>query len=115
MRACEVTQVSYSNHVVKAKDVYSALNKDKLLIMLYSSKTHSVEMRPQKIKVTSNFTEKSGFYARNFCPFVLVNEYIEARGDFLNAQEQFFIFKDKTPVSADNARAILKPVWRILD
>ena len=50
MRVCEVTKVVQSNHVIKAEDVHSALNKDKLLLMLYSSKTHDASMRPQKIK-----------------------------------------------------------------
>ena len=109
MRVCEVTQVPQSNHVVKAKDVHSALNKDKIMLVLYSSKTHSVGMKPQKIKITSNFDEKSGFYAtRNFCPFELVNQYMQMRGDFDSPTEQFFVFSDKTPVSGDNARYILK-------
>ena len=58
-----VGEVTYSDHVVKAKDVHSAQNKDKLLLMLYSSKTHSKGMKPQRIKITSNLIEKSGFYA----------------------------------------------------
>ena len=72
-----VGEVTHSEHVLRARDIHSALNKDKLLIVLYSSKTHSIGMRPQKISITSNFTEKSGFYLRrNFCPFDLVNHYI---------------------------------------
>ena len=49
MRIGEVTR---SQHVLKAKDVHIALNKDKILLMLYSSKTHSKSSRPQKIKIT---------------------------------------------------------------
>ena len=79
-----ISEVTVSDHVVKAKDVHSAQNKDKLLLMLYSSKTHSRGMRPQKIKITLNLTEKSGFYTkRNFCPFKLVNDYMAMRGGFL--------------------------------
>ena len=104
-----VDEVTSSGHVIKAKDIHSALNKDKILIVLYSSKTHSVAMRPQKIKITSNILEKSGFYARrNFCPFTLVNQYMSARGGFEDGNEQFFVFKDGIPVSANNARNILK-------
>ena len=109
MRVCEVIKVAENNHVVKAKDVHSALNKDKLLLVLHTSKTHSAGMRAQKIKITSNNVEKSGFYAkRNFCPFDLVNHYIRLRGEFLDPTEQFFIFKDRSPVTAGNARTILK-------
>ena len=104
-----ISEVTLSEHVLKAKDVHSALNKDKLLIYLYSSKTHDTGMRPQKIKITSNLMEKSGFYAkRNFCPFDLVNNYMYIRGDFDSSQEQFFVFKDKTPVAASHFRNLLK-------
>ena len=103
-----VGEVTFSDHVVKAKNVHSALNKDKMLIVLYSSKTHTLGMRPQKITITSNLEEKSGFYVRrNFCPFVLINNYMRARGDFLE-NEQFFIFRDRSPVLPDNARLVLK-------
>ena len=104
-----VGEVTYSDHVVKAKDVHSAQNKDKLLLMLYSSKTHSKGMKPQRIKITSNLIEKSGFYARrNFCPFKLVNDYMKVRGGFDYPQEQFFIFRDGSPVTPYNVRLILK-------
>ena len=57
MRVGEVTK---SQHVLKAKDVHIAQNKDKILLILYSSKTHTKGSRPQKIKITSNRNEKSG-------------------------------------------------------
>ena len=59
MRVGEVTK---SQHVLKAKDVHLAKNKDKLLLILYSSKTHDKANRPQKIKVTSNKHERTGAY-----------------------------------------------------
>ena len=110
MRVGEVTN---SNHVLKARDVHGAANKQKNLVVLYSSKTHSLAKRPQKIKITANLEEKSGFYAkRNFCPFKLINDCICIRKnsllDYSDNSEQFFVFKDGTPVSADNARTILK-------
>ena len=49
MRVGEVTK---SQHVLKAKDVHIAQNKDKILLILYSSKTHTKGSRPQKIKIT---------------------------------------------------------------
>ena len=106
MRVGEITQ---SDHVVKAKDVHSALNKDKILIVLYTSKTHTRGMRPQKIKITSNLTERSGFYARRtFCPFALINKFVSLRGQYMSDTEQFFVFSDRSPVSPDNARQVLK-------
>ena len=58
MRVGEVTK---SDHVAKAKDIHLAKNKDKLMIKLYTSKTHSRAMRPQTIKTTANISKKSGF------------------------------------------------------
>ena len=85
------------------------LNKDKIQLVLYSSKTHNKGMRPQKMSITSNISEKSGFYARrNFCPFRLINQYMALRGNFDSVTEQFFVFRDKSPVSPNHARQILK-------
>ena len=49
MRVGEVTE---SNHVLKACNVHLAKNKNKLRIVLYSSKTHGHNMRPQEIQIS---------------------------------------------------------------
>ena len=73
-------------------------------------------MKPQKIKITSNICERSGFYAkRNVYPFALVSEYMALRDNFLSAEEQFFVFRDRSPVSAWNARHILHACLKNLD
>ena len=38
-----IGEVTMSPHVIKAKNVHIAKNKDKILLVLYSSKTHSEE------------------------------------------------------------------------
>ena len=43
-----VGEVTLSPHVLKAKDIHIALNKDKILLVLYSSKTHDKGSRPPK-------------------------------------------------------------------
>ena len=104
-----VSEITLSPHVVKAKDVHIAENKDKILIVLRSSKMHGKGSRPQKIKVTSNDTEKSGKYKeRLFCPFKLVRQYVAMRGTYDTAQEQFFVFRDRSPVTAEAARKVLR-------
>ena len=103
-----VSEVTLSEHVLKAKDIHEARNKDKLLVMLYTSKTHTTANRPQKLKITSNSTEKSGCYAKkNFCPFKLVKHFIDTRTDYNSDTDQFFIFSDGSPVRANNARQTL--------
>ena len=52
-------ELMQSQHVIKVKDMHLALNKEKLLLVLYTSKTHGKESYSQKIKITSNRTERS--------------------------------------------------------
>ena len=46
-------------HTIKAKNVHVAQNKEKILIVLYTSKTTGVNSHPQKIKITSVKNHKS--------------------------------------------------------
>ena len=113
MRVGEVTK---SQHVLKAKNVHMATNQDKLLLVLYSSKTHGKGSRPQKIKITSNRKEKTGSYIhRHFCPFELMRRYMKARGGYESDHEQFFIFRDMTPVTPFHARNMLKILLKNLN
>ena len=109
MRVGELTQ---SPHVVKAKDVHLATNKEKLLVVLYSSKTHSKANRPQKIKIMANHLDTKYRKKRNFCPFKILADYIQARGTYLEDSEQFFVYKDHTPVTADKAHELLRTMLR---
>ena len=104
MRVGELTQ---GPHEVKAKNVHLAMNKDKILVVLYSSKTHSKANRPQKIKVTAS-KDGNADKIRNVCPFKILEEYIKVRGSYLHDEEQFFIFKDHSPVTADQTRKLLR-------
>ena len=104
MRIGEVTS---SPHVLKANNVHIGINKDKIMLVLYSSKTHDKAQRPQKIKITSNGNEKSGHYKdKYFCPFKLMRDYIQLRGGWTEESEQFFIFKDGSLVSASQLRSV---------
>ena len=111
-----VSETTSSPHVLKAKDVHIATNKDKLLLILYSSKTHDKGNRLQKIKITSNKEEKSGNYIKhNFCLFHLMRQYIKIRGAYLQDNEQFFVFGDRSPVSANNPRRVLQQAFTALN
>ena len=97
------------SHAVKAKNVHVAGNKRKMMIMLYSSKTHGKESRPQKIKITAANEE---LYAKNsksfFCPFELVRTYLRLRGTYDEDSEEFFVFRTRMPVQPTHARQVLK-------
>ena len=104
-----VGELTMSDHVIKAKNVHMGSNKPKLLIVLYSSKTHSIASRPQKVKIVANNKEKTGSYMdRYFCPFRLIREYLAIRGGFVSDTEPLFVFRDKSPVSPNNARDLLR-------
>ena len=49
-----IGEISKSDHVIKAKDVHIGSNKPKILMLLYSSKTHGAESNPQQIKISAN-------------------------------------------------------------
>ena len=48
-----VGELSLGSHTIKACNIHVGNNKDKILIVLYSSKTHGVESRPQKVKISA--------------------------------------------------------------
>ena len=94
---------------MKGRDLYIGKNKDKIMVVLYSFKTHDVGDKPQKVKIVANNDEKSRNYIhRNFCPVRLVTEYFRIRGPYDSYQENLFIFRDKSPVTADQARKVLR-------
>ena len=101
-----IGEVAKSNHTIKAKNVHLALNKRKLMLVLYSSKTHGRESLPQKIKISGN--EGINIKKRNFCPFDLTGKYINLRGQCICENEQFFVFRDKTDVQSYHIRNVLK-------
>ena len=108
-RVCELTKTD-SGHAVRAVDVSLAKNKKKLLFLLRTSKTHGLNKRPQQIKIAANDFNKIYFRNRCFCPFQLTLDYMLHRGPVLHESEQFFVFKDKTPVCDHNVRTVMKAV-----
>ena len=107
LRISELTK-TVSGHAVKAKDVHVGYNKDKILLILYTSKTHSRKSKPQQVKITAleSHTNKN-----LFCPFKTIRKFTAIRGHtYIDDSENFFIFSDDRPVSAMHVRTILKTV-----
>ena len=46
-----IGEVTFCRHVIKAKDVHVGMNKDKLMFILHSSKTHGKHTKPQIVKI----------------------------------------------------------------
>ena len=102
-RMGELTQ---SEHVVKACDVYIGDNKNKIKFILRSSKTHGRYTFPQIIKISSiaSGSEDNLFY----CPYHILRTYVAARPVAVNLNENFFRFSDGSPVTSQNFRQTLK-------
>ena len=111
-----VGELTLSNHMVKAKDVHLGRNKDKIKLILYTSKTHGKELYPQEIKIVANNSEKVNRYKiqRNFCPFNLMAKYFKVCKAYEGTNEPCFIFQDGTPVSPSHARTVLRQMLKNL-
>ena len=103
--------VSCGTHTILAKDVHVAKNKNKILIVLYSSKTHGKESRPQKVKITGKTEIRQG---RFFCPFTLIKQYMDKRGSYEEDNEPFFIFRDGSHIKGDIVRKMMAVVLKKL-
>ena len=103
-----VGELTMSPHTAKAKDVSVGSNKDKIMITLFSSKTHGRESKPQHIKITSVENLKNSKNDRFFCPFKIARQYFALRGNYLHDNEVFLIFRDRQPVKPSHFRSTLK-------
>ena len=109
-------EMALSPHVLLAKDVHIGKNKNKLLFILWSSKTHDYSQKPQMIKISSVPSSVTASHKaknkpptyRAYCPFEVLWEYIAIRPDARTESEQFFIYRDHSCVTPERLRAILK-------
>ena len=106
-----VGELATGSHPVRAKDVHIAQNKDKIMFILYTSKTHNKAMRPQKIKISALEQHSS----RYFCPFKASREYLAIRGNYRNDSDPFFIYRDQTPVTPQHVHSVLRKTLSALN
>ena len=100
-------------HAVKVEDVHVGRNKNKLMFILHTSKTHNRGSKPQIVKISALKTQQAvppGVASRCFryCPFKLMQSFINCRKSQKSPNEQFFVFSDRSPVSADHFRVVIK-------
>ena len=108
-----IGELSEGSHAVKAANIHVGTNKDKILIVLYTSKTHGKESYPQKIKITA--LNESCKMNRLFCPFKAVRLYLAKRGGYNDEFENLFIFQDKQNVTAPHVRSVLRKCLKNLN
>ena len=68
-----VGEMTLGQHTIKACNVHLGNNKDKVLLVLYTSKTHGKESEPQRIKIAVCPGEQP---SRCFCPIKLTIQYV---------------------------------------
>ena len=114
MRISEIVG-SDSDHVVKAANVSIAHKKRKILLVLYSSKTHGKADPPQKIWVKGLVNGKDHTANRFFCPYAVITDFLIAREPaFTSIDEPFIIFRDRTQPHADVVRKTLHGILQQL-
>ena len=92
-----VGEITNSPHVIKAKDVQIGDNKDKIMFILHSSKTHGKGDKPQIIKIMSEALQNFSKVVQrddHLCPFKLISDYLTTRKTYAQNSELFFIFRD---------------------
>ena len=87
-----VGELTEGPHCIKGGNIHVGGNKDKLLVVLYSSKTHGKESCPQKLKISAAPTTRKA--EKFFCPFKSVVKYMDLKMGYLDDEEQFFTLID---------------------
>lgn len=105
-----VSELTCGRHPILAKNVTAAINKLKIQVTLLSSKTHRQCDKKQVIRFPDPDEEEDTFRWLNtrYCPFTIVNNYIQIRNASDHPEEPFFVFGTNTPVKEGHFRRILK-------
>ena len=108
-----IWEIAAGQHSLKACNVHIGSNKNKILLLLYMSKTHDEGSPPKKIKIMQE--EEWNRRKKNFCPFELTRKYIKHRGDYRTDHEPFFIYRNSIPVPPATVRSVLQNLLRKLN
>ena len=119
-----ISELADSPHAVKAANIHIGINKNKILLVLHSSKTHGKESYPQKIKITAlnenglissaNGSQTKGTKEGLICPFKIVRSFLQMRGTYVDDDENFFVFRDGSKVTAIQVRNTLRDLLKAL-
>ena len=104
-----IGELATGSHPILARDAHIGVNKNKLLFLLRTSKTHWSDQKPQTVKIDSSkaYIKKSEPNTP-YCPFQILRDYVMVRRTYRQNTEPFFIFGDRTPVPSPLVRQVLK-------
>ena len=111
-----IGELTLSPHVARVTDVQLGENKNKVLFIRRSLKTHDKGSKPQLIKIKSRLAkiqdmERTAVNTpdpQTLCPFKILRSYMAIRPKFINNKEQFFVFRDRSPLTPTLAQKTLK-------
>ena len=103
-----IGELTISEHVIKARDIHVSKSKTRVLIILYSSKTHGRDSRPQEVRLNKN-------KSKGLCPVSNMLDYTQIRPGYSDDNDPLFIFSDGTPVKAAQVQNVLRTILKALD
>ena len=105
-----ISEIATGEHPILASDVHISENKRKILFILRTSKTHWTDVKPQRVKITGANSKE----LERHCPFFIINQYIEIRGDCAMTREPFFILSDRNPITPIQVLSTLKKIIKLI-
>ena len=101
-----IGELVVGNHTIAARDVHVGVNKNKMLFLLRTSKTHWLDKKPQTVKICS--TNRNMY--KQYCPYRLLRNYTKIRKSYRSDSEPFFVFKDRSVITANMVRKVFKEI-----
>ena len=106
-----ISEVVAGPHQILARNTHIGTNKDKILFILLTSKTHGTGSKPQTVKISG----LKSFKDKAFCPFSLLRDYLKIRLPVKDRNKAFFVFADRSPISAACIRTTLRKCIRVIN
>ena len=82
-----VGELASGRHPVQARDIHQSTNKNKLLFILRSSKTHKKNSRPQRVEIEGEVNLQCAITENYYCPYLGTREYLQVRGPYTNTTD----------------------------
>ena len=105
-----IEELTKSPHAILATNTHIGINKNKILFILRSLKTHCKGSKPQMVKIAQKQSNRERDIAKPLPPsldnnpFTILQNYIKACPAALNMKEQLFVFRDNAPAIPDQFR-----------
>ena len=103
-----IGEIAEGPHIIDFLDVHANQDKNKILFVLWTSKTHWISKKPQVVKIMA-VNAKEAIWPTDqlsYCPCCIIVDYLKLRPNS-NHDKQLFIFRDGTPVKPEAFRTML--------